>query len=210
MHLVPVSWPRLVRSLAERIAGLAPFDGGPWLRVAVDGAPAAPTGRLADDLATELRTLGRPAVRVPAGGFLRPASLRLEYGRRDAGAYYERWFDTGALWREVLGPLSQGGSGRILTSLWDPVRDRATREPYTEVPPGGVLLLDGPLLLGHGFPLDLGVHLQMSAAALARRTGEEERWTLPAFDRYDTEVAPADSADVVIRCDDPRHPAWTG
>ncbi|MFD0783943.1 uridine kinase, partial [Micromonospora azadirachtae] len=32
-------------------------------------------------------------------------------------------------------------------------------------------------------------------------------WTLPAFDRYATEVDPASFADVVVRVDDPRRPA---
>ncbi len=210
MRVVPLSWPRVTESLADRIAGLTAFDGSPWLRIALDGAPAAPTGQLADDLAGEVRTRGRPTVRVRADGYWRAASLRYEYGREDPDAYYDRWLDTGGLWREVLGPLSPGGNGRVLPSLWDPVSDRATREPYTELPEGGVLLLDGPLLLGHGFPFDLAVHLRLSPPALARRTPDDQRWTLPAFARYEEEVGPAAVADVVIRCDDPRHPAWSG
>jgi hypothetical protein len=42
---------------------------------------------------------------------------------------------------------------------------------------------------------------------MARRTPPAEQWTLPAYARYETEVRPADVADVVIRADDPRHPA---
>jgi hypothetical protein len=42
----------------------------------------------------------------------------------------------------------------------------------------------------------------MSAPALARRTPADESWTLPAYARYD-----ARSADLVVRMDDPRHPA---
>lgn len=52
------------------------------------------------------------------------------------------------------------------------------------------------------------MHLRLSPGALARRT--EEPWTLPAFARYEDEVGPADSADLVVRADDPRHPAWSG
>ena len=40
-----------------------------------------------------------------------------------------------------------------------------------------------------------------------RRTGEELRWTLPAYARYRAEVDPAAFADVVVRLDDPRRPA---
>ena len=54
---------------------------------------------------------------------------------------------------------------------------------------------------------DVTVHLVLSSAALARRTDPALRWTLPAFARYAAEVAPASFADVVVRADDPRHPA---
>jgi hypothetical protein len=51
------------------------------------------------------------------------------------------------------------------------------------------------------------VHLAMTAPALARRIDPALRWTLPAYARYETEVDPARFADVVVRVDDPRHPA---
>ncbi|MGV2920721.1 uridine kinase [Streptomyces alfalfae] len=157
-----------------------------------------------------LSRAGRTALVVATEGFLRPASLRFEYGHEDVDSYHSGWFDTGALWREVFGPLEPGGTGRVLPDLWDPATDRATRSPYVRLPPGGVLLLHGPLLLGHWFPFDLTVHVRLSPGALRRRTPEAERWTLPAFERYETETDPAAAADVVVRADDPRHPAWNG
>ncbi|MEU7565053.1 nucleoside/nucleotide kinase family protein [Streptomyces fradiae] len=208
MRLEPITWERLTDALAAHLDALAPADGGPWLKAAVDGAPAARPGDLAERVAAELRLRGRAVAVVATSGFLRPASLRFEYGKEDPDAYYGGWFDTGALWREVFGPLEPDGTGRFLPDLWDPVTDRATRSPYRRLAPGGVLLLHGPFLLGHWFPFDLTVHLRLSGAALARRT--PERWTLPAFERYEAEVAPAGAADVVVRADDPRRPAWTG
>jgi hypothetical protein len=154
-----------------------------------------------------LRLRGREVLRVSAADFLRPASLRLEFGRTDPDTYYAEWLDTAGLVREVLGPLTPGRTGRVLPSLWDSRRDRATRAGYVTLPPGGVLLLDGTLLLGRGLPFDLTVHLSLSASALARRTAEEDRWTLPAFDRYEREVGPLKIADVAVRVEDPRHPA---
>lgn len=62
----------------------------------------------------------------------------------------------------------------------------------------------------HWFPFDLSVHLRLSPGALRRRTGAGERWTLPAFARYEDEVAPGGRADALVRADDPMHPAWTG
>ncbi|MBL1069068.1 uridine kinase [Streptomyces sp. 7-21] len=208
MRLEAITWERLTEELADRTVSLTTRDGSPWPRVLVDGAPAADPGALATALAAAVRLRGREALTVAAGGFWRPASLRLEYGRHDPDAYYERWLDTGALWREVFAPLEPGGSGEVLPDLWDPVRDRATRSPRVRLPPGGVLLLHGPLLLGHWFPADLVVHLSLSPGALARRTAPEEQWMLPAFARYETEVAPADVAHVLVRADDSRRPAW--
>ncbi|MFF0414826.1 uridine kinase [Kitasatospora sp. NPDC004745] len=206
MQVRPISPDRLAELLAERITAL-PGAGGRWLRVAVDGAAAARPDLLADALVEPLRLLGRPALRVSAAGFLRPASVRLEYGHQDADAFHDLWLDDNALLREVLDPLEPGGSGRVLPSLRDPVTDRSTRAPYAELPPGGVLLLDGPLLLGRWLPLELTVHLALSPAALARRTPADQRWTLPAFARYEAETGPADAADLTVRVDDPRHPA---
>ncbi|UNO42684.1 uridine kinase [Streptomyces sp. MST-110588] len=210
MRLESITWERLADALAGRIAGMAARDGGPWLRVAVDGAPAARPKETAGRLAEALRVRGRAVHDVDTHGFLRPASLRLEYGRYDPDAYYGEWFDRQALWREVFGPLEPGGPGRVLPDLWDPRTDRATRSPYVQLPPGGVLLLHGPFLFGHWFPLDLSVHLKLTPAALARHTPEQERWTLPAFARYEDEVRPEEAADVVVRADDPRRPAWSG
>ncbi|MET8678068.1 uridine kinase [Streptomyces sp. NPDC004647] len=210
MRLEPITWERLADALAERVGLLKTADDSPWPKVAVDGAPAARTGELAEFVAQALRTRGRSVLVVGTGGFLRPASLRYEYGRQDPDAYYDSWFDVSALWREVFDPLAARGSGRVLPDLWDPERDRATRSPYVQLPQGGVLVLHGPLLLGQWFPFDLAVHLRLSPGALERRTQGSERWTLPAFARYEDEVGPEEAADVLVRADDPRHPAWSG
>jgi hypothetical protein len=200
----PISPPALVEELADLIAAARPSAR---VRVAVDGAPVARPEALADALVGPLRLRGRDVLRVSAADFLRPASLRLEHGRTDPDAFYTDWLDRSGLVREVLGPLAPGGSGRVLPTLWDSAADRATRAPYVTLPSDAVLLLDGGLLLGRGLPLDLTVHLWLSPGALLRRTPAGQRWTLPAYARYEDEAAPARAADVVVRADDPRHPA---
>jgi hypothetical protein len=150
---------------------------------------------------------GREVVRVSAGDFLRPASLRLEFGREDPDLYYTDWLDAAGLIREVLAPLEPGGTGRVLPALWDSAVDRAVRADYRTLPAGGVVVVDGAMLLGRGLPFDYVVHLWMSPAALDRRTAAEQRWTLPAYARYAAEAAPTRTADTVVRVDDPRHPA---
>lgn len=162
MRLEAITWERLAGELARCGDGLSAADGGPWLALGIDGAPAARTGESAERLARELRLLGRAVLVISTEGFLRPASLRFEYGKRDPDAYLDSWYDTGALWREVFGPLEAGGSGRVLPDLWDPVTDRATRTPYHSLPEGGVVVVHGPFLLGHWFPFALSVHLRLS------------------------------------------------
>ena len=204
MRARPISPRSLVEELADRLATTAP---GEWVRVAVDGPEAAAPSSLADALVAPLRERGRHVLRVSARDFLRPASLRYELGRRNPDSFYENWLDTGGLLREVLAPLDTGGTGKVLPTLWDTTRDRATRARYVDVPPGAVLLVDGTLLLGRWLPFEVTIHLTLTPAALTRRTPEERAWTLPAYERYEQEAAPLHTADIVIKVDDPRHPA---
>jgi len=202
MRFRPVTLELLVDELTDSIAARAAAG---WTRVAVDGAPPSHPGTFADRLAEGLRLRGRPVLRVSAADFLRPASLRFERGREDPDARYDDWLDLGGLTREVLAPLAPDGTGRVLPSLWDAAADRATRAPYTDLPAGGVLVLDGELLLGRGLAFEHTVHLWLSAPALARRYAEA--WALPAFARYDAQVRPLHTADTGVRVDDPDHPA---
>ncbi|MCH6159677.1 uridine kinase [Streptomyces marispadix] len=225
MRLEPITWELLTRQLADHLAAdLAGQLTGPpasapaaqdddraqWLRVAVDGAPPAEPGALAERLADAVRLRGMPALVVGTDGFLRADSLRFEFGKQDPDAYYDLWYDTQALWREVFAPLDPGGDGRVLPDLRAPTEDRPTRSPYVQLPAGGVLLLHGPFLLGKWFPFDLTVHLGLSASALERLTPYEEHWKLPAYERYEDEVAPQQAADVFVRSDRPQRPAWSG
>ncbi|WP_318987625.1 nucleoside/nucleotide kinase family protein [Cellulomonas iranensis] len=199
MRVRPLSPDAVVRHVLDAVVA-APGRR----RVLVDGAaPLRPAG-LADALVDPLRAAGRAVVRVHADDFLRPASLRYEHGRRDPDAYLEGRLDAGALAREVLDPFAVDGTW--LPSLWDAARDRATRADRQRAPEGAVLLVDGELLLGRWLDADLTVHLTARPATLARRLGDDA-WQLPAFARYEQEVAPQDVADVVVRVDDPRRPA---
>ncbi|HEX5200028.1 MAG TPA: uridine kinase [Actinoplanes sp.] len=204
MRVRPVSVEVLVEELADDLNRRKPDN---FLRVAIDGPEAAGPGRLADALIDPLRLRGHPVVRVNTNDFLRPASLRLEFGRDNPDTFYAGWFDEAGLAREVLDRAGPGGDGRVLTRLWNAETDRAARDPYHALAPGAVVVVSGPLLLGGGLAFDFAVHLEMSAAALRRRTPPDQQWTLPAFERYAAEVDPASFADVVLRVDDPKRPA---
>jgi len=204
MRVRPVSGDLLV---AEIVDLLTSREADSHLRVAIDGPPAAEPERLADALIDPLRVRGRSPVRIRTDDFLRPASLRLEFGRHNPDSFYEGWFDEPGLAREVLDPAGPGGSGRVLTRLWDAGTDRAARAPYQDLVPGSIILVSGPLLLGGALSFDISVHLELSPAALDRRTAPDLQWTLPAYRRYAEEVDPASFADLVVKVDDPRRPA---
>jgi len=199
-----LSWsPVAADALPSLVAGQVLNRPG-TVRVAIDAAPAADPSSLADALVPLLERAGRPVGHVRASTFWRDASLRLEYGREDVESYLTGWLDADALQREVLVPVL---AGSYLPSLRDPLSNRSTREAARSLGTGGVLIVSGSLLLGHSLPFDLTVHLHLSSGALRRRTPADEAWTLPAYAQYDAAVAPARSADLVIKVDDPRHPA---
>ncbi|MBM7783522.1 nucleoside/nucleotide kinase family protein [Tenggerimyces flavus] len=204
MRVRAVTTAALVDELVERIDAHARDQ---WVRVAIDGAAATGPERLADELVDPLRSQGRDVLRLSSKDFLRPASLRFEHGKQDAEAFYDDWLDSNALAREVLDPLDPGGTGRVLPSLWDAETDRATRADYMTLKKGGVVILDGTLLLGRWLPFELTVHLTLSKVPLQRRTPEDQAWTLPAYERYADEVDPEATADVVVRWDNPERPA---
>jgi hypothetical protein len=185
----PVAAGRLPLLLADQLAALPGL-----VRVAVDGAPWADPDGFAAALRDPLQALGRPAAHVPTRLFLRDAALRLEHGRTDVLSYPE-WTDFAALRREVL-----DARGSYLPSLRDPATNRATRTAREPLAPDA-------FLLGRGLPFERTVHLALSPAARARRAAADEAWTLPAFADYDPT---AHTADVVIKLDDPRHPAVDG
>ena len=201
----PIDPDRLADEVAELL--LATAVTGVALRVALDGTGVARPHQLGDALREPLRAQGREVAHIRAETFWRDASLRFEHGRHDVTAFRDDWLDVAALRREVLGPLGPGGNGGYLPTLRDPTTNRTTREPRRTAAPGSIVIVSGELLLGRDLPFDVAIHLALGPAARARRTPEEWAWTLPAFEDYDRGVDPLATADVVVRLDDPRHPA---
>ncbi|MGX7679235.1 uridine kinase [Jatrophihabitans sp. DSM 45814] len=215
----PISPQHLVAQLVD--LAISRHPGSHPLRFGFDAPRCAETSALVGGVAQGLIAAGTPAAIVQAGNFYRDASLRFEYGKTDLESFYSGWLDVNALQREVLVPLG-GGDGRsvlggdrpaaladstYLPSLRDPVTNRSSRAMPASLAANGVLLLSGELLLGIGLTFDLTVHFWVSRQARIRRTAAEWAWTLPALDRYDIEVDPVSIADVVLRYDDPEHPA---
>lgn len=201
----PADPDRLPEDLA-RWLDRTPYPGRA-LRVLIDGPASADPGGVAEALLAPLARLGRRGAHVRAAHFWRDASLRLEYGRTDAHSYLHGWLDAAALNREVLHPLGPEGTGRFLPSLRDPEINRATRTEPVDAAPGAVALISGDLLLGKDLAADVAIHLAVSAPARARQVDPGREWTLEAYLDYDRTVDPIGRADLVIRYDDPRHPA---
>lgn len=179
-------------------------------RVAIDGAVPTDVAGLASAVAEQVRSRGRPVAEVDAEDFLRPRSVRLEHGADDGDAAYEHWYDTAALRREVLDPLGPDGDGTWLPTLWDAVRDRATRAPRRRAVTGTVAVVRGPFLLRWELAdaVDVGVHLVVSPGAMARRLQPDDLVRVSAaWARYASETSPSARADVVVRGDDPARPA---
>ncbi|HEY0189099.1 MAG TPA: uridine kinase [Cellulomonas sp.] len=205
MQVQPLTPSALVDRLVDRLLA----DAGPdRVRVLLDGAPVTHPGRTADALVAPLRARGRAVLRVSAADFLRPAGVRFEFGRQDPDALLDTALDSGALVREVLAPLGRDGDGSYLPALRDAEHDRSARARRLPAPAGAVLLLDGGLLLGRGLPVEVAVHLAVRPDTLARLTPADQAWRLAAEQRYRAEARPEESADVVVRVDDPRRPAW--
>ncbi|MBH0774988.1 nucleoside/nucleotide kinase family protein [Nocardia bovistercoris] len=168
---VAITPQRLVASIADDLDARA----GHRL-IAVDGADAAAPVALAELLAAEVRERGGAAEVISTHDFVRPASLRLEFGRTDEMSYRDTWFDFPALRREVLDALRT--HDRWLPALWDERHDRSARTPVRTAHPRTVLVVAGPMLLGRGLDFDVTVRLDMSESALRRRTTEDELWTI--------------------------------
>ncbi|HST47832.1 uridine kinase [Jatrophihabitans sp.] len=192
---------QLVDLVDQRHPGTRP------LRVALDAPGWVDSTPLLAALSAGLPAAGHPAAVVQARDFYRDASLRFEHGRTDVESFYAVWLDSAALQREVLRPLAAPEGARYLPALRDPATNRSARAEPVPLPPSGVLLVCGELLLGAGLDFDLAIHLAVSRAARKRQVPEQLRWTLPAFDRYDIDADPVGLADVVVRYDDPAHPA---
>ena len=194
-HVEPITPEGLVRAVLDLVGRTG------RTRLAVDGAPAVEAHALAAAVALEH---GR-AVHVLAEGFWRPAGQRFEHGREDPDAWLDEWLDEAALEREVLRRAAE--LSEVVPALRDPATDRSVRAVPQALPDPGLVVVSGSTLLGRGLSFDVAVHLQASPAALRRRLQEDEQWLVEPLRRYAEERRPDVVADLVVRVEDPRHPA---
>ncbi|WP_328397213.1 hypothetical protein [Nocardia sp. NBC_00416] len=196
-RFTPITQDALAELLTRRLRELSGYRV-----VAVDGADAADPLEFARRAADRVRADGRPAEPVSLHDYVRPASLRMEFGR-DETAYRTGWFDYAALRREILDSLR--AHGRWLPALWDETADRSARAHSRVALPGTVLFVAGPMLLGRGLPFDLTLRLDLGAAALGRRTPDEAAWTIPGLLAHERDST--GTPTYFVRWDHPDRPA---
>jgi len=185
------------------------------VRVAVDGRTASGKTTLADELARELRSLGREVIRTSVDGFHRPKSERYARGRHSAEGYYHDARDLGAIRRMLLDPLGPTGDGLYRTVSFDLERDVPLEEPAKLAPSDSILIVDGTFLqrpeLADAWDLTILVRVSEEIAAargiardatkLGSASAAEELYARryrPAFALYEHACGPEERADVIV------------
>ena len=197
-RFAPITPDALVDLLAERIRAVPGHAV-----VGIDGADATDPIELAQTVGERVRAEGRHCETVSLHDYVRPASLRLEFGRTDELSYRTAWFDYEALRREVIEALRD--DSRWLPALWDEKADRSARAAVRPAYACTVLIVVGPMLLGRNLNFDLTLRLHLSPNALQRGTDHTESWTIAALQHYESENI--EEPDLLVRWDHPDRPA---
>ena len=178
---------QVLAAVADRVPG---SRGADCVRVAVDGVDGAGKTVFADQLAAQLRSGGRPVVRVSEDDFHAVRAVRHRRGRDSPEGFWLDSYDDAALVSRVLEPLGPGGSRRYRPASHDLVSDRLLDPPVQEAPPGAVLVLDGLFLhrqaLVDAWDLSvfLAVPFEVSVPRTAARDGSSPDPGSPSVARY--------------------------
>jgi len=112
--------------------------------IGLDGVDGAGKTRLAaEPAAIAAHERGRPAVTVSIDGFHRSRAERLAAGTGPDG-FYRASYRYDAFRRSVVEPLRAGRP--IVPAVWDVARDAPVDPDPVQVPPGGIVLVDGIFL----------------------------------------------------------------
>ena len=184
------------------------------MRVAVDGPTAAGKTSLGHELAAVLARADREVFRASLDDFKRPWAEAHLYDRVSGEGYYRNAYDLGAARRLLLDPAAPTGDGVVALCSIDPITQVDHSDTTVEVPPGGVVIVDGMFTLRpelaacweHRIWVDVDADLSIGRGVLrdAGRDGAERAEALhrdrygPALDVYLREADPIARADVVI------------
>jgi uridine kinase len=204
------------------------LHAAPALRVAVDGVDGVGKTTFADSLGEWLAAHGRAIIRSSADDFHNCQSIRYRLGRASPEGFYRDSYDYAALRRNLLDPLSPGGSGRYRVAVFDHVADSGMMASEQEASIDAILIVDGlflhrPELNGYwDFTVYLDAPFDITVPRGAARgagfgdpdpSSESNRRYVEGNRIYFREASPKARATVVVDCADLSHPlivAWKG
>jgi uridine kinase len=222
---VSETYEALLDRLANAIVTLHPDRR---IRVAIDGVDGAGKTVLADALAPLVIAKGRQVIRASVDDFHHPRAVRYARGRYSPDGFFLDSYDYPAFRRLLLDPLGPAGSGNYIARHFDHRTDLPVAPRPQQAPSAAALIVDGIFL--HRPELraywDLSIFLQIDFAISRERNAAREG-TPEALDpdtpanrrygggqqRYLSECAPAQNADIVIDYNDLRAPKilkWRG
>jgi uridine kinase len=214
--------------LARLANAIATLHTDRRIRVAIDGVDGAGKTVLADALAPLVIAKGRQVIRASVDDFHHPRAVRYARGRHSPDGFFLDSYDYAAFCRLLLDPLGPVGSRMYIAKHFDHRTDQPIAPRPQQAPSAAALIVDGIFL--HRPELraywDLSIFLQVDFAVSRQRNATREG-TPEALDpdtpanrrygcgqqRYLSECAPAQNADIVIDYNDLRAPRilkWRG
>jgi uridine kinase len=141
------------------------------VRVAIDGRTASGKTTIADELALELKRIGRATIRTSIDGFHRPKRDRYARGRHSPEGYYFDARDLDAIRRLLLEPLGPGGTLTYRTASFDLATDLPIMAPTHRADRADILIVDGTFLQRPELrdAWEVAVFVDVDAATAAQR-----------------------------------------
>jgi uridine kinase len=179
------------RAVVEHVASRTPSsDGHTCPRIAVDGPDGSGKTTFAEELATALRSVGYPVVRVSLDDFHNVRATRYRQGRESPEGFWWDSFNYQRFRSDVLAPFAPGGSRLYRAVAHDLSTDTVLdAEPCTALP-GTALIVDGLFLhrdeLVDAWDLSvfLDVPFSVTAKRMALRDGTNPNPEHPSMRRY--------------------------
>jgi uridine kinase len=193
--------------------------------VAVDGMSCVGKTTLADDLAAILDGAGRVVLRVSYDDFHHPSEVRHRRDRLSAEGYLVDSYDSAALRRLVLEPIT-AGAREVRIASFDLAADAPMSPQPSHVAADAIVLVEGEFLLSPDFDgvWDIGVLLVADPAAVLERALQRDadlgtpeqvrelylRRYLGAWALHEERDDPWSRADLVVDLTDPKQPRPLG
>ena len=208
--------------LARLVEAIVAIDRDRPLLVGIDGVDGAGKTRMAAELVERLQEQDAPVVSASVDSFHHPRAVRWERGTTSPEGFYYDSFNYEEMKRLLLSPFRHGTSTTYTTSYFDHRADQQTNAPLQDVPPNGVLIVDGiflqrPELRDYwDLTIFLDVDFATTYARMAERDGGDPDPSAASNHRYRqgqmiylAACDPRNRADIVINNNDIAQPIWT-